>query len=119
DSTAARESEDPAETELAPAAEVVGVMEDDASDGQASQEARPRPQRFVSVRLDRALAAGVFEVSASGFWNLRGLSGGGDTTMVYEPPPPVPESESDEIPRDEEEAEVGTEGEANDEGGGR
>jgi hypothetical protein len=54
---------------------------------------RVRPQRFVSVRLERPLAGGDYDVSARGFLNLRLLAGGGDTTFVYEPPPPVPEEE--------------------------
>ena len=51
---------------------------------------RPRPERLVTVRLERSLAAGEYRVSTGGFVNLRNLSGGGDTTFVYEPPP-VPE----------------------------
>jgi hypothetical protein len=58
---------------------------------------RARPERFVRVLLERALTGGVFEVRAQGFLNLRLLTGGGDTTMVYEPPPPVPGPESVEV----------------------
>lgn len=47
---------------------------------------RERPERFVSIRLGRALSEGAYEVSARGFLNLRMLSGGGDTTLVYVPP---------------------------------
>jgi hypothetical protein len=64
-------------------AEVIPVLE----------EGRARPQRFVSVRLERPLAGGEYDVSARGFPNLRLLAGGGDTTFVYEPPPPVPEED--------------------------
>jgi hypothetical protein len=58
---------------------------------------RARPERFVAVRLERALTEGTFDVRVQGFLNLRLLSGGGDTTMVYEAPPPVPDPESVEV----------------------
>ena len=57
---------------------------------------RARPERFVSVRLGRALSAGTYDVSARGFLNLRMLPGGGDTTIVYVPPEPLPEPEAQE-----------------------
>ena len=53
---------------------------------------RSRPQRFVTVRLGRALSGGTYDVSARGFLNLRLLVGGGDTTLVYVPPPPPAEN---------------------------
>ncbi len=49
---------------------------------------RARPQQYVTVRLARALEAGTYVAGASGFANLRLLTGGGDTTFVFEPPPP-------------------------------
>jgi hypothetical protein len=53
---------------------------------------RARPERTVTVRLGRALLEGTYSVAARGFANLRLLTGGGDTTFVYEPPaPPEPE----------------------------
>jgi hypothetical protein len=52
---------------------------------------RARPERFVSVRLGRALSEGTYAVTARGFFNLRMLSGGGDTTIVYQPPELLPE----------------------------
>ena len=55
---------------------------------------RARPQNFVSVRLGRPLAQGEYDVSARGFTNLRQLAGGGDTTVVYEPPPVALEEEA-------------------------
>ena len=55
---------------------------------------RARPQNFVSVRLGRGLVQGTYDVSARGFTNLRRLTGGGDTTMVYEPPPVAPPEEA-------------------------
>jgi hypothetical protein len=58
---------------------------------------RARPERFVAVRLERALTEGTFEVRTQGFLNLRLLSGGGDTTMVFEAAPPVPDPESVEV----------------------
>lgn len=66
-------------------------------------ELRARPQRFVSVRLGRALTEGTYDVSARGFINLRQLSGGGDTVMVYEAPPasPVEEAGDSEAPEPE------------------
>jgi hypothetical protein len=108
-----------AEIEPVPTAEPTDLAAGETGEAQAEQEARPRPQRYVTVRLSRALEAGVFEVSASGFWNLRGLSGGGDTTFVYEPPPPITELEADEVQLDGDEAQVDAEGAEIDEEGGR
>lgn len=69
------------------------VVLDDAEVIPVGQDERARPQRFVSVRLERPLVAGDYEVSARGFLNLRLLAGGGDTTFVYEPPAAVPEED--------------------------
>ena len=66
---------------------------DDAEVIPVAQDERARPQRFVSVRLERPLVGGDYEVSARGFLNLRLLAGGGDTTFVYEPPAAVPEED--------------------------
>lgn len=44
---------------------------------------RARPTAFLSVELGRPLSPGSYRVTASGLVNLRGLSGGGDTTFVY------------------------------------
>jgi len=57
---------------------------------ESDQLERGRPQRFVTVRLGRALSGGTYDVTARGFLNLRLLAGGGDTTLVYVPPPPEP-----------------------------
>jgi len=65
----------------------------------SSEVERSRPQRFVTVRLGRALSGGTYDVAARGFLNLRLLVGGGDTTMVYVAPPPpaeIPEPENGE-----------------------
>jgi hypothetical protein len=65
----------------------------------SSDVERSRPQRFVTVRLGRALSDGTYDVAARGFLNLRLLVGGGDTTMVYVAPPPpaeIPEPENGE-----------------------
>jgi hypothetical protein len=71
---------------------------------------KTRPQRFVSVRLGRALSEGTYDVSARGFLNLRLLAGGGDTTIVYEPPDPLPEPEPlDAVGEEEVESAVGEE----------
>ncbi len=56
---------------------------------------RSRPQRFVTVRLGRALSGGTYDVAARGFLNLRLLVGGGDTIVVYVPPPPPAEFPSE------------------------
>jgi len=68
---------------------------------------RSRPQRFVTVRLGRALSGGTYDVAARGILNLRLLAGGGDTTMVYVPPPPPAEIPE---PANGEEMGDGTEG---------
>jgi hypothetical protein len=59
--------------------------------GGAARVERNRPERFVSVRLERALTEGTYDVSARGLLNLRMLSGGGDTTLVYEPSAALPD----------------------------
>lgn len=48
----------------------------------APDAAADLPSRFVSVRLRPAIVSGTYRVSASGFVNLRRLTGGGDTTFV-------------------------------------
>ncbi len=73
----------------------------------SSDVERSRPQRFVTVRLGRALSGGTYDVAARGFLNLRHLVGGGDTTMVYIPPPPPAEIPE---PANGEEMGDGTEG---------
>ena len=87
------------------------VAVDEAEVSPVVEDERARPQRFVSVRLARPLAGGDYGVSARGFLNLRLLAGGGDTTFVYEPPPPIPEEEPSE-------AEPGEEGLEGEEAGG-
>jgi hypothetical protein len=62
------------------------VGPDSAIGGPMEVMERPRPERMVTVRLERALQAGEYSVTTGGFVNLRGLAGGGDTTFVYEPP---------------------------------
>lgn len=55
----------------------------------ARADTAPRPSQSAFVRLGRALEPGtVYEVRADSFMNLRKLYGGGDTTVVYEPPDP-------------------------------
>ena len=51
---------------------------------EAGLEPTELPSQAVSVRLAGALQTGTYRVEASGFVNLRGLVGGGDTTFVYE-----------------------------------
>lgn len=81
---------------LEPGVSEVGSPGEAPTAGNAPIE-RALPERFVGVRLERALTEGMFEVRAQGFSNLRLLSGGGDTTMVYEVPPPVPDPEAVEV----------------------
>ncbi len=91
---------------------------EDPTEGVTSPE-RERPDRFVTVLLDRPLLEGTYRVSASGFVNLRGLSGGGDTTFVYTPPPePAPEPEVLETEGAEAESGDEVDGEPADEGRG-
>ncbi len=79
-----------------------------AGDPTAPQEpaAEELPSRVVTIRLADALVPASYRVRAEGFVNLRSLSGGGDTTFVYEPPEePELEEEgelppSDTLPRD-------------------
>jgi hypothetical protein len=54
-----------------------------------SAEARERPFPFLIVTLEQALTEDTFRVSVSGVSNLRGLTGGGDTTFVYVAPLPA------------------------------
>jgi hypothetical protein len=57
--------------------------------GLGSAEARERPFPFLIVTLEQALTEDTFRVSVSGVSNLRGLTGGGDTTFVYVAPLPA------------------------------
>ena len=57
--------------------------------GLASAETRERPFPFLIVTLEQALTEDTFRVSVSGVSNLRGLTGGGDTTFVYVAPLPA------------------------------
>jgi hypothetical protein len=57
--------------------------------GPASAEIRERPFPFLIVTLEQALTEDTFRVSVSGVSNLRGLTGGGDTTFVYVAPLPA------------------------------
>ncbi len=67
--------------------------------GRGSTEARERPFPFLIVTLEQALTEDTFRVAVTGVSNLRGLSGGGDTTFVYVAPlPAVAPSEPDEGP---------------------
>jgi len=61
----------------AAAADTTGVAPDSAAAGTPVL-----PTRFVSVRLAGRIPVGTYRVHAEGFVNLRGLSGGGDTTFV-------------------------------------
>lgn len=71
------------------------VMQPDSVNGDSvGLRTRPRPERLVTIRLERSLVAGEYAVATDGFVNLRSLAGGGDTTFVYEPPP-VPEEGGD------------------------
>ncbi|MCL7957573.1 MAG: Ig-like domain-containing protein [marine benthic group bacterium] len=62
-----------------------------------SAELRAMPFRTLVVRLEQALTEDTFRVVASGIPNLRGLTGGGDTTFVYVAPlaPVAPDAEPD------------------------
>jgi hypothetical protein len=57
--------------------------------GLASTEARERPFPFLIVTLEQALTEDTFRVAVTGVSNLRGLTGGGDTTFVYVAPLPA------------------------------
>ena len=61
----------------------------DRPSGLGSAEARERPFPFLIVTLEQALTEDTFRVSVSGVSNLRGLTGGGDTTFVYVAPLPA------------------------------
>ena len=97
--------------------DTTGVLPEGEDEG-LTVPARERPDRFVTLRLARPLIEGTYRVSASGFVNLRGLSGGGDTTFVYTAPPePAPEPEVPaEIEGVEAEDEDAGDGEPGDEG---
>ncbi len=75
------EEEEEPELEAAPPA---APAEDPAAPPPPSPE--ELPSRVVTVRLAAGLAPASYRVHAERFVNLRGLSGGGDTTFVYEPP---------------------------------
>jgi hypothetical protein len=67
--------------------------------GLASTEARERPFPFLIVTLEQALTEDTFRVAVTGVSNLRGLTGGGDTTFVYVAPlPALAPADSDEGP---------------------
>lgn len=57
--------------------------------GLGNAEARERPYPFLIVTLEQALTEDSFRVSVGGVSNLRGLTGGGDTTFVYVAPLPA------------------------------
>jgi hypothetical protein len=63
------------------------IQPDSVTGDSVGFQARPRPERLVTVRLERSLAVGEYAVATGGFVNLRSLVGGGDTTFVFEPPP--------------------------------
>ena len=60
-----------------------------STDRLQSAELRDLPYPTLVVRLEQALREDTFRVSASGIPNLRGLTGGGDTTFVYVAPLPA------------------------------
>lgn len=65
------------------------VAPDPGSRGRArlqSAELRPMPYRTLVVRLEQPMTEDTFRVRAAGIPNLRGLTGGGDTTFVYVAP---------------------------------
>lgn len=80
----------PADTTPAPADTAVAAEPPRAADGPApgTRDGEPRPARTVSVRLVRPLGRGTFRVQARDFRNVRGLTGGGDTTFVHPPGQP-------------------------------
>lgn len=62
----------------------------DSAAAAAARDTLALPDTLVVARLGRPLVAGRgYRVRARGFENLRRLSGGGDTTFVYEPPDTV------------------------------
>jgi len=64
-----------------------------------SADIRERPVPFLIVTLEQPLTEDTFRIAVAGVSNLRGLTGGGDTTFVYEAPlPPVAPSDSGEDP---------------------
>ncbi len=70
-------------------------------DPTAPQEpaAEELPSRVVTIRLADALVPASYRVRAEGFVNLRSLSGGGDTTFVYDPTEEEEEEEEEsELP---------------------
>jgi len=79
---------------------VVGRPPADTEDpGEPAAAARPTPAAaFLTVSFEQALEAGSYGVSVSGVPNLRGLPGGGDTTLVYEPPVPPDPTPEEETP---------------------
>ncbi len=76
-------------------------------------EGPPLPAQSVIVLLEEALRPATYRILAEGFVNLRGLSGGGDTTFVYvteEEAPEQPDDEPVEEPEDEPAADEPEEG---------
>ncbi len=95
------EPEEPAQgEEPEPEAAPPGPSGETVGDPAAPQEltAEELPSRVVTVRLAAALVPASYRVRAEGLVNLRGLSGGGDTTFVYEPPEEPEEEEEGELP---------------------
>jgi hypothetical protein len=56
---------------------------------QPARTSRPPASTFATVTVAEPLIEGSYRVRATGFPNLRGLTGGGDTTAVYTPPSPI------------------------------
>jgi hypothetical protein len=62
-------------------------------------EARERPYPFLTVTLEQPLTEDTFRIAITGVSNLRGLTGGGDTTFVYVAPlPALAPADSEEDP---------------------
>ncbi|MCY3598863.1 MAG: Ig-like domain-containing protein [Gemmatimonadetes bacterium] len=78
---------DPAAVE-APSPDSAGAAASDS----VAEEDPVLPSRFITVRLGAALDSGTYRVSVTGVVNLRGLTGGGDTSFVAEPEPPSADS---------------------------
>lgn len=63
-----------------------------------SGPSRRPAQSFVTVTVAEPLVEGTYEVKATGVPNLRGLRGGGETSVDYVPPPDPIEQDADEDP---------------------
>ncbi|TFG66599.1 MAG: hypothetical protein E4H28_01430 [Gemmatimonadales bacterium] len=63
---------------------------------QPSGPLRPPAPDFATVTVAEPLIEGTYRVNVSGMQNLRGLSGGGETTVVYAPSPGLNEQELDD-----------------------